>query len=224
MLIERGAGCITKKDAIIHVPVRFAEVGLAELSGRTYVFGLIPIIDAASGEYGVLNACTMVELSPSKVLKTVVKDEEYYELHFYAGGVVITDMNCVKKDTLPYSIIDEVIFKGKVPWYVDYVDLGKIYDTARIYANSNVGESSETVEFIASLMYRSEANRTVYAREIMKGYDEHDKMAYIPLKSVIYAANNTLNKLTGSYFKDGVNSAIVNPTKKVEAIESILRA
>jgi hypothetical protein len=177
-----------------------------------------------TGDYAVLNACAMVELSPSKILKITVQGEEYYELWFPAGGMMITDLNCVKKATLPYYIIDEVIFKGKVPWYVDYTDLGKIYDTAALHAGSNVGESSETVEFIASLMYRCGNDRTKYAREVMTKYDERDKMTYIPLKSVIYAANNTLNKLTGSYFKDGVNSAIVNPTTKVEAIESILRA
>ena len=224
MLYEKGTQYLTKKDCSIHIPIRFPDVGLAEIAGRTYVFGLIPIIDAMSGAYGVLNVCTMVELSPSKVLKVIVHGEEYYELHFYAGGVVVSNTACVKKDTIPYNIIDEVIFKGKVPWYVEYDDIGKLYDTAKEYANSNVGQSSETMEFIASLICRVPKDRTRYARLEMSAYEDASKMTFIPLKSVIFAASTTLNKLTGSYFKDGVNSAIVNPTHKVETVESILRA
>jgi hypothetical protein len=39
ILVERGAGCIVKRDVTVHVPIRFTEVSLAEMSSRVYVYG-----------------------------------------------------------------------------------------------------------------------------------------------------------------------------------------
>jgi hypothetical protein len=45
---------------------------------------------------------------------------------------------------------------------------------------------------------------------------------YIPLRSVTYTATNTTNKLAGSYFQEGLVSALVSPSERKERIESIL--
>lgn len=44
------------------------------------------------------------------------------------------------------------------------------------------------------------------------------KPTYIPLRSVIYSATNTLNKLAGSYMQVGVVSALVTEVEKLDEI------
>jgi hypothetical protein len=46
---------------------------------------------------------------------------------------------------------------------------------------------------------------------------------FIPFRSPIYGATNTTAKLIGAYFDDSINSALVNPSEKVEGVESLLR-
>ncbi|MNJ68815.1 hypothetical protein D3C77_650980 [compost metagenome] len=45
----------------------------------------------------------------------------------------------------------------------------------------------------------------------------------IPLRNVSYGATNTIAKLTGSRFDEGMTSAIVNPGDRVERTEMVLR-
>jgi len=125
-----------------------------------------------------------------------------------------------------YNIFDEFIFKGKIPWYMGYEDVGKLFDTADSHAGSAVASNYEVIELIASMVTRSKDDRTKYIRSVAKTDEDFNdsKISYVPLSSIFYSVNSTVNKIAGSYFSDGVVSALVTPTTKVDKIESILRA
>jgi hypothetical protein len=127
---------------------------------------------------------------------------------------------------LVYKIYDEIISKGRVPWYLGYLELGQIFDTAGYHAGANIGKNQEVTELIISMISRSEKDRNKYYRTTIQSLDElmTNRPAFIPLRSVQYAATNTTNKLAGSYFSDALVSALVNPSDRVERIESLLRA
>jgi hypothetical protein len=125
-----------------------------------------------------------------------------------------------------YKIYDEIISKGRVPWYLGYLELWKIFDTALYHAGANIGANQEVTELIISMISRSEKDRNQYYRTTIEDLSQLMvvKPAFIPLRSVQYAATNTTNKLAGSYFGDALVSALVNPADRVERIESLLRA
>lgn len=225
-LKENDAGQIlTKKNCKIQVPVRFSEVGLGEIGINTFAYGFFPVI-FDTGEYAVFNVCALMELNPYKLTVVTIDEVDYHEFHFDAGQVVIKTTDLIKKETLMYNVFDEFIFKGKLPWYAEYSDVGKLFDTAKYHAGSNVSQNLEVVEFVASMISRSKNDRTTYIRAVAENYSDTslDKVDFVPLKSVFYSVNSTLNKLAGSYFNDGVTSALVNKSTQTEKIESIIRA
>lgn len=225
MLVKNKSDQIlTKVNCKIQVPVRYSTVGLGQVGLDTYILGLFPII-LESGDYTVCNVNALVELNPSKVTVVTIDDVEYHEFFFEKETVVIKNTNLVKREDLMYSIFSEFIFKGKIPWFVEYNDLGKLFDTAESHAGSRVNKNLEVIEFIASLITRSKQDRSKYIRNIGNIPSDFslDKIDYVPLSSIFYSVTNTVNKISGSYFKDGVTSALVNPTTKVEKIEKILR-
>lgn len=225
-LAENEAGqIIAKVPCKIQAPVRFSEVGLGTVGVNVFIYGLFPII-IETGEYAVMNITALVELDPSEITVVTIDEDEYHEFKFEAGQVVIKSSDVIRRKTLMFNIFDELIFKGKVPWYVGYEDLGKVFDTALEYGDAKVGEVNEPIELITSMVTRAKADRRKYARVLAKSYDDVtlDKISFVALKSVFYSINSTLNKLTGSYFSDGVTSALVNPTSEVGKIEAILRA
>lgn len=216
---------ITKVDCKIQVPERFMNIGLGQIGTETYILGCFVII-LETGEYSVCNINAIIEINPFKTLLTKIDDVMYYEFYFEPGQVVIKTTDILRRSTLMYNIFDEFVFKGKVPWYLDYEDLGKLFDTAKSHGDSNVGENQETIEFIASIITRHASDRTKPLRELLselKTVDQKD-INYVGLSSVFYSVSNTMNKLTGSYFNDGVTSALVTPTDNISKIESILRA
>lgn len=215
---------ITRSACRIQVPARYLDIGLGEIGTETYVLGCFALI-LPSGQYTVCNLTAIVELEPFKTVTTKIDDVLYYEFHFEPGQVVIKTTDLLRRSDIMYNIIDEFIFKGKVPWYLEYEDVGKLLDTAKSHGDSNVGESLETIEFLASIITRHVKDRTRPIRQIIRDYKElsHANINYVGLASVFYSVNSTLNKLAGSYFTDGVTSALVTPTEKVSTIEAILR-
>lgn len=215
---------LCKKNCKIQVPVRFSEVGLGEIGMTVFTYGLFALI-LDTGEYSVLNVNSILELNPYKITMVTIDDVEYHEFHFDAGQVVIKTSSLIQSNTLIYNVMDEFIFKGKIPWYVGYEDVGKLLDTAKYHADSDVGQNPEVMEFIASMITRSASDRTTYIRSVAETYEDFDvkNISYVPLKSVLYSVNNTVNKIAGSYFSEGVVSALVNPSHSTEQVERLLR-
>lgn len=224
-LTENKSGqIITSIPCKIQVPARFTEIGLGQIGVETFIYGLYPVI-TETGDYMVSNINALVEIDPFKISQVTIDDVLYHEFYFPAESVLIKNTTMVKTDTLLYYVFDEFFFKGKIPWYVGYEDLGRIFDTANYHAGSNIGRNWEVIEFLASMVTRSKTDRTKYIRTVMQQYNDSslNKIDYVPLKSVLYSVNSTTNKLAGSYFNDGVISALVNPTDRVDKIEQILR-
>lgn len=215
---------VATKNVKIYVPTRFAERGLASIGIETHIVGIYAIV-AEDKYYGVSLVNAMQRIEPTATVKVVVQDDEYYEFSFAPGATVVSSVQLVKTDTLVYKIYDEIIAKGRVPWYLGYPELGKLFDTAKYHAGANIGQNHEVTELIVSIIARDPQNRARYYRQAVRSMADVAKTppAFIPLRSVTYAATNTTNKLAGSYFKEGLVSALVTPAERVERIEELLR-
>lgn len=219
-----GDRLVTTKGCKIVIPVRFAERDLAFVGIETRIVGIFAII--VEDQYYAVSICNaMMRITPSSTNKVMYDDDEYYEFTFDAGATVCPSLQLVKIDTLVYSIYDEILSKGRVPWYLGYKEMGQLFDTAQEHAGANVGQQQEVTELMVSLVARDEEDRTKYYRQVIMSPEDmlKKKPAFIPLRSVAYAATNTLNKLAGSYARDGLVSALVTPTERVERLEELLR-
>jgi hypothetical protein len=123
-----------------------------------------------------------------------------------------------------YKVYKEIIEGGHTPWYMGYNEMARIFDTARYHAGANVGGNHEVTELLVSIVARNAANRHEYYRTTIKDMRdlETNKPVFIPLRSVEFAASNTLSKLAGSYFSRGVVSALVSPSERVERLDALL--
>lgn len=215
---------VTTKGCKIYTPTRFAERGLASIGIETHIVGVYAIV-VEDKFYGVSMVNAMQRIEPTSTIKVVIGDEEYYEFSFEPGSTVVSSVQLVKTDTLVYKIYDEIIAKGRVPFYLGYTELGKLFDTALYHAGAKIGTNHEVTELIISMISREPSDRAKYYRQTVQSMaDVQTKPpAFIPLRSVTYAATNTTNKLAGSYFKEGLTSALVSPADRVERIEELLR-
>lgn len=215
---------VAKKPVKIYIPARFTERNLASLGVETYIVGIYAmVVEDAYFASSTVNA--MIRIEPTSVMRLLIEDEEYIEFSFEAGSTIMSSTMLVKDAPLVYRICDEILMKGRVPWYIDYLQLGKLFKTAKKHAGANIGEHHEVGELLASAIARNAENRYEFYRTVVKSLDDiHRKPpVFIPLRSVQYGATNTLNKLAGSYFNEGVVSALVSPATRTENIERVLR-
>ncbi len=213
---------VTEKGCKIYVPSRFAERGLAFLGAETYIIGICAIV--VEDQYGIMMVNAMIRLDPAEINRVMVGEDEYLEFVFYPGSVVIPNLKLAKTDTLTYKIYDEIIAKARVPWYLNYFDLAKIFDTARLHAGANIGANKEVTELLISISARNPKNRVQYYRQVIESEnDVNVKLPYYAsLKDVSLSATNAVNKLGGGYFRNGTVSAINSPSERTERLEEIL--
>lgn len=213
---------VTKTGCKIYVPARFTEHDLAVLGAETYIVGILTIVVGQT--YGSMMVNAMIRIDPSETNRVQVDGDEYLEFVFHPGSVVIPNLYLAKTDTLVYKIYDELIAKAKVPVYLTYFDLAKLFDTARKHAGANVGYYKEVTELLISLSARNFKDKKQYYRQVLETM--HDFITNPPyfasLKDVTLSATNTTNKLGGGYFRNGTISAINSPSERTERLESFL--
>lgn len=219
-----GKPVIAKEAIKIIFPVRFADIKLAVIGEDSYVYGLFAIM--LGDRYAVCNLNAYVELGRASITKVLYGEQEYYEYSYEPGDVVIRTKEIMARSNLIFSSIDEFIFKGKLPWYVNYEDVGKLYDTASKFAGTKAKINPSVMEFLAAYIARKKDDRTKFIREGATSKKDFtlDKLAWVPLRSVYWSAPGTVNKIAGAYYADGVVSALVTKNQRVETVEGILRA
>lgn len=224
-LVVKNNQIFTQQETRIIVPQRYIDIGLGEIGVKTYFLGVFAIV-LPDDTYSVMSVCALVELNPYKITSTTEDGADYFVLHFEPNSLMIENINVVKRDDVIYPMMSEFYLKGKVPWFITYDDLGKLFDTAGDYADSKVSKVPEVMEFITSMLGRPLANRSVFIRNAIKSYEDVsvDKVVFVPLESVYYSMQNTVNKLAGAYFHEGIVSALVTKSEQVGSVEKILRA
>lgn len=216
---------VTSRKLAIYIPERYAEKQLAQIAAEIYTLGVFAMV-VDDRYYAVSNAIAKMRIKPTVVSTVKFDGDNYLEFSFDPGSVVIADKELVKDDFLVYKVFDEFVSKGRIPWFIDYRrDLGALFESAGYHAGLNLASNHVILDIIAAAITRYKVDPTIYYRHMVKNLNDLDSIesVNIPLRSVSYGATNTTSKLVGSYFGEGLTSALVNPSEKMEKIESILR-
>lgn len=214
---------ICTKTVKIQVPARFEKRRLVEFGDHTFVIGIFPII-VDDTYYAVSNVIAMMMIKPTFSHRIKIEDVDYIEFVFEEGATVFANTHLLQKDTLIYNVYDEILAKGKAPWHIGYEDMGRLLESAGKFAGSKIGSNQEVVEVLVSILSRHPDHRKLQYRQVIKSREDliTNPPIFIPLKSVSYIATNTLSKLAGAYFNEGVISALNEPTERVERIERLI--
>ena len=224
LLITNKDDTVTTKERIrILAPTRYAERGLSVISSEVYVTGIYALLDD-HGNYAISTVPAMQRITPDVINTVEINEVTYHEFIFNKGSTVIANTNLVVDDVYTYLIFDEFFSKGKVPCFINYIDLGNIFRLSTKYAGVSFSKSRDVLEIIASIVARDPDNLYQQYRHVIKS--EKDVLAkppvFVPLDAIQFTATNTTTKLAGSYMSEGVVSALVNPAKRKEQIESLL--
>lgn len=212
---------VTTKGCKIYIPARWRDKELAVLGNETYILGIF-MITVGDSHYAVNIVNAMMRIEPSSINTVLIDQSEYLEFVFEPGEVVFPTTELVRSDKLLYYIFDEIVAKGKIPVYLNYLDLGRLFDSAEKHAGVRLASTPTVLHMVLSMIARDPADPNRYFRQVTNGKD-FEKVVFIPLRSSTHGANNTTARLMGSHFSDNLTSALVNPSEREENIEHILR-
>jgi hypothetical protein len=214
---------IALKPTVIYLPERFLEKSLAEPGSHMRIYGLFA--HCVGDRYAVYNGCCMVQVEPTTVTTIKLDQHAYLRLQFEVGARVLVASEVIQDRGLPYRIYEEILSTGHVPWYVNYDDKLKLLHTANRLANLNMLGSHAVLELNAAATSRDPKDIARYYRHTIQDYSDLEARppTHIPLMSVTLSATNTNSRLMGSYFDQGMTSALAYPSTEVENVERLLR-
>lgn len=222
-LVIRKEMLVTKTGCKIYIPKRFLEKKLGSIGSKTEVVGVFGIVVGDS--YAMNNVPAMMTLEPDTTVSVTIVDEEYMEFGFEPNSVICPNINLVQRNSVLYNLWDELISKARVPWYINYRNLSRIYENAKKYGGDGLGANIQVMEMIIAVIARNpEKLNEQFRLAVENMLDlETKEPTLIKMTNVSLGATNTTAKLIGGYFDEGINSALLEPSKKKEPIEELLR-
>ena len=216
----------TKADISILIPGRYEDRDLMQLGATITTISVYAIVDMSTRKYAVMNLPIFIELEPSSVDNITIGGNLYKKLNFVKGDIVSSNTTLVRKDDFVFNLFDEFFIKGKVPWFLSYLDASNILTQAKKYADSNIGNNPIAMEILVSIIARSEKDKKIPFRYTTGDGKDLDKkiVAYTGLQNPYYSFDNTVSKVAGSFFTKGLNSTIVDKQATSTKVEDILRA
>lgn len=224
-IIENGDALITKTGCRIYIPKRFEEKKLATVGEETHITAIFAMV-VEDQYYSTSMACATMRILPDITSVVKVGDVEYYEFIFNPGSTITPNVNLVTVSTLVYYIYNEILAKVKIPWYMNYDDLGGLLESAKHHADIRLAPDNIPLEIIAAIVSRNNQNVNQPYRQIRAGRDDvfTNPPMYVPISSVLTQATNTTAKLMGNRFDEGLTSALIDPVEdRVDTVETILR-
>jgi len=214
---------VAKERLELMVPEHYFNGKLGTIDEDWRVAGIVAWI--VDGHYGVSLVNSMISLSPEETTIVKVDDVNYFHFTWTTGALITKNFNLPQQKSLVFEIYDEIVAKGKQPWYVKHLDRAELFYSAPKFAGVDLRSSQSMQSIFCSSCMRDPRDRSKPARESFETQDDYmnAEIDVIPLRSVAFGADNAASRLLGSYLSTGVVSELVNPSETVEEIETLLR-
>lgn len=223
-LTDAGDALVTKSECSIHFPKHYTGGKLGAISDGIMIPGYFGIV---MGRVFAVNKTPAIMAFYPEALTTYIENEtEYLMLQYEPGDIILKQLTLVKNSDVLFRVYDEIVAKGNTPWYFNHTDLSALFDEALYSSGVDLKLPRSIHELMSATRTRSSGNKVAYFRNTIKTQDDlEDKVAeVIPLRSVAFGATSTTARIVGSYFDEGLSSALVNQNDRLESVEALLTA
>ncbi|AUG86276.1 virion structural protein [Erwinia phage vB_EamM_Desertfox] len=215
---------VAKGGCKIYIPGRYVNKGLAGIGDTIWTVGIFTIV-TDSGFYCTALGPATITLDPTDIRQVKVDGNPYYEFSFEPGATVIQSTIVGKNDRLIGPLFNEFLINGNVPYGFNLLDLIKLFKLSQKYCGFTMGTNNQIFEAIVNIVARDSKDLNKLYRYTVNSLDEiyTNPPTIIGLRNAAKTSTNTVAKLVGSYFADGLVSALISPSDRVEGVEEILR-
>lgn len=215
----------TKVGCRVIFPVCYAEHQLAFIGEEVQALGILAVIFPETGQYTVMNVPSLMKMSPAVINVVKIFDEDYYELLFDPNTPLFTTTQLVVDDVMPYRIYKYFVAHGRIPWYLDFLDVTNLFLPCTQYCKVSLAANEAVMSLVASDVARNPTDPGQKFCTTIQSIEERNKQRpyWVPFTDIQYGATNTTAKMMGNYADLAVVSALVNPSQRLENIEELLR-
>jgi len=216
---------VCREGCKVYIPQRYVNKGLANVGETCWSVGEF-VMATDSGFYCATLVPAIMILTPTEVRQVKLDGNPYYELSFAPGSTVFETTWIPKTDSCIPPLFNELIINGNAPYGWSLFDLAKCFHLAPKYTGFKMGANPQVFETIINIISRDPEDLNKQYRNVPQALADVYKKppTIVGLRNPAVTSTNTVAKLIGSYFQDGVVSALINPSDRVEGVEALLRS
>lgn len=217
---------VCKSPIEVMFPEHYLNKSLCEINEEIYCLGIFAVLHPGTSSYAVFSIPAKVVMPIGETRTITVDDVKYRVVRYEAGDTFIANTRVMQDEQLAYWIFDYYIALANVPWYMNYMDIVKLFDQDGYYMGGYLPPNSQIVDMLSGNIARNSNNGKMMYRVGIKHLDDVWKTMpqWVPLKNISLGSVDTYSKIMGSYFDDGVTSALVAESQTATPIEQVLRS
>jgi hypothetical protein len=201
-----------------YIPARYENYELLDFQDNNVAtFGIFDITINDKLKHGILLP-SILYLKPSTIEQVTKDGATFYELTFNKNDTFIANTTFVKIDSLVYITFLEFIQNGNLPKFLTYDQTAFLMLKISKICGTRFEVNHAIVEIMLAHLFRDSTKLTLPYRKS----DYKNPPKFISLKHISYGAESTTSKLLGSYFTDGLRSALVNQNDVNHELEAIV--
>lgn len=213
----KGDKVYCSKRCSIEFPSWYIDKGLAKFGHDTAFMGICAIV--VDNKYCVTTVPTIVRSNPIDMNQIERNGVPYTRLEFGPGDPIYSNTSVVKETLLSYDFFNHFFLRTKVPWFIEYHDMVKLMNNLMKYAGSGVGRSPIGNELTVAFVTRDAKDPLKFYRQTdMKG-----EYIFVDLMDIYLSVRNTMDRLTGGYYKDALVGSLLAPAQEPTDIEKHLK-
>lgn len=227
LLVEMGDGRIVcRKDIDIIFSESYIEKDLCTIADKIDIIGVFAIVDPETKEFGTFAIPSRVTINPAMMRKFKNNDMSYRVISYMKNDTIMDASEVVVDDKLSYYLYNNFVELARVPWYLHYDALLGIFDQEWHYVGKLLTDVPQVIDMLISSIARDAQNDTALYRGAIKDKSEvfTRPPKWVPLKNISMGPADTMNKILGAYYDDGLASAIAEPSDIVTDVEKIMRS
>jgi hypothetical protein len=219
-----GNTILTSVNMSILVFGKFVEKDMTILDNVCKVIGVVAIVDE-NKNYAIMTVPGVYDVEPNAIGDIEIDGEHYYNLEIEKDEALISDITIVKNNSYIYKLFDVFVLNGKVPFFLGYEDMLKVFKNLPKFTGSKLGKDTLPFEIFVAMIARNEKDPTIEYRLSIKNKNDLKHIPkWVGLNNIYYSYGSTLAKIAGSYFKTGTLVATINKSSEPTKLEKILKA
>ncbi len=208
----------------VYYPKRFEDIKLANITTTVKTVGIFIITDNKNN-YAFINLPLIIEIEPSIIEDVVIDDVMYTKLTLVKDNLLLVSKKVLKDSSFIFTILDEFIIKGKVPFYMEYESLVDLFLSSGKYNGAKIGNNPAGLEAIISTIARDKENPNKFIRSSKLDPNKlsTSNITFIGLNDVNHGLTTNVAKLTGAHLNDGLTSVLLSDDTPGTEIENYYR-
>lgn len=217
---KKDGAVFVKEEVRVYLLTKLEDYVLLTLSAEM-ISTIGSFIMVSNGKFCIMNVAGIIELAPTSSSIENVGDEVFYEFTYAKGAKLMLNKNIVKVGEVSYYLLDRYLFRGGCPSYLNALDRVNIYLSYKKFNGVAIDSSMAVLDMLVSMSLRSKKDVEIELRHSGLSDEECQSVA---LANVVHGKVSVINKVSGSYQKAGLISALNTDIKILSPVEKVVRA